>query len=191
MELEPAYANLLSTTDTLSLSSEAAALYNKGKRWSEEENSRLLEEIKAGITFTEIGKSHGRTATAIKSHLIEIAIKMIYEEKRDENEVIALTELTKEEIEEAKRKKDSRQRKPKAKSQESPKTASPRKSIASKTQQETDSGKSEVIPQIPTNNLQKDIAQMKNDIHVIHLKLDKVIEYFNMILSSGNSSTTQ
>ena len=170
MELEPAYAKAAKAAQATNTDTpDTSALFNKGKRWSEEENTRLLEEIKTGISYEDIGKSHGRTATAIRSHLLEIAIKMIFEDNRDEEEVLALTDLSKDELDEAKKKKDSRLRKPKTTKKE-PKAEPIPKTIPAK-------------PENPATNVQNDIAQIKNEMHMLNLKLDKVIEYFNMVLS--------
>lgn len=45
---------------------------NKGKSWSNEEDRKLLEEVKKGIKYEIIAKNHGRTIGSIKSRYIKI-----------------------------------------------------------------------------------------------------------------------
>ena len=49
----------------------------KGKRWTEDEETRLLLEIKGGDTITDIARAHDRTYGGITSRLREIACKML------------------------------------------------------------------------------------------------------------------
>ena len=42
---------------------------NKGLRWTEEEDARVIEEFKAGMKMSEIAQRHGRTNGAIRSRL--------------------------------------------------------------------------------------------------------------------------
>ena len=42
---------------------------NKGLRWTEEEDARVIEEFKAGMKMSEIAQRHGRTNGAVRSRL--------------------------------------------------------------------------------------------------------------------------
>jgi hypothetical protein len=67
-----------------------------GSKWSSDEDINLLEEIK-DKNYEEIALIHKRTTGAIRSHLREIAVKMINDGNTYE-EVSIITKLSKEEI---------------------------------------------------------------------------------------------
>jgi hypothetical protein len=73
---------------------------NKGKKWSNDEELLLFEELKNNITIEIIAKKHGRTYGAIDSRINLIAYKMFCE-KVPINEIIYKTKLKKDAIERA------------------------------------------------------------------------------------------
>ena len=72
----------------------------KGKRWTEDEETRLLLEIKGGDTITDIARTHDRTYGGITSRLREIACKMLGHGK-DMREVMEDTQLTEAQVNDA------------------------------------------------------------------------------------------
>ena len=46
-----------------------------GKKWTDEENTKLMEEAMNGVSFDEIAKTHQRTRGGIRSHLMTLALK--------------------------------------------------------------------------------------------------------------------
>jgi ATP-dependent DNA helicase PIF1 len=72
----------------------------KGKRWSDEEETRLLLEIKSDVPIADIARTHDRTYGGITSRLREIACKML-SNGRDMKYVIEDTRLTENQINEA------------------------------------------------------------------------------------------
>ena len=69
-----------------------------GTKWTEEEEKRLLEEIKSGIDYTEIASLHNRTRGGILSRLRYIAYKS-YLNNISIVDICNITNLTKEEVE--------------------------------------------------------------------------------------------
>ena len=80
---------------------------NCGKRWSSEELSILLSELKKKKDITQIAIDHKRTENAIIARCGEIAYKMYLEEK-PMKKIIKKTRLTKEEIKEILEKKSTK-----------------------------------------------------------------------------------
>jgi ATP-dependent DNA helicase PIF1 len=82
----------------------------KGQRWSVEEDSQLLDELKKEISIPTIAKIHNRTYGGIKSHILEIACKMMNNHIPME-EIIQSTKLDEIQINEAMEKKKYYQQK--------------------------------------------------------------------------------
>jgi ATP-dependent DNA helicase PIF1 len=82
----------------------------KGKRWTDEEDSQLLDELKKEISIPTIAKNHNRTYGGIKSHILEIACKMMNNHIPME-EIIQSTKLDEIQINEAMEKKKYYQQK--------------------------------------------------------------------------------
>jgi hypothetical protein len=68
-----------------------------GKKWSEEEEQQLLDEIHEGISKTEMSKRHERSIGSIRAKIIKLAIKM-YNSKLPLAEIASKTNLSEEVI---------------------------------------------------------------------------------------------
>lgn len=58
---------------------------NVGKRWSDSEETQLLQEIKEGESIESISKKHQRNIGGIKARLADIAFKMYLSGKSQED----------------------------------------------------------------------------------------------------------
>ena len=47
-----------------------------GKKWTEEEEQQLLDEIQDGVSKTEMSKRHERSIGSIRSKIVKMAIRM-------------------------------------------------------------------------------------------------------------------
>ena len=70
-----------------------------GEKWSDEEESKLRQAIKMGIPKNEISKTLGRTIGGINSQRRKIAAEYYFNDKKQIDEIMKITGLTKEEIE--------------------------------------------------------------------------------------------
>jgi hypothetical protein len=70
---------------------------NMGQKWSDEEETLLLEELSKNIDVETISKKHGRTVGGIHSRCREIAYKM-YLKNVSMEEIIKQTKLDEESI---------------------------------------------------------------------------------------------
>lgn len=57
---------------------------NVGKKWTTEEDEKLVKEIKENKTYEEIALEHKRTITGIKSRVISHIIYPIYKDLQEE-----------------------------------------------------------------------------------------------------------
>jgi len=81
----------------------------KGKRWNEEEDIRLLAEIKENISFVEVASNHSRTTGGISSRLRELACGMLKNGKSMEY-VISVTHLSETQVNDALNRKECAQK---------------------------------------------------------------------------------
>ena len=102
----------------------------KGKRWTEDEETRLLLEIKGGDTITDIARAHDRTYGGITSRLREIACKMLGHGK-DMREVMEDTQLTEAQVNDALDRKQQSASKSQNKKKQSAPTANELASVGS------------------------------------------------------------
>jgi hypothetical protein len=70
---------------------------NAGRKWTDEEEDRLLEELDKDIDIDTIAENHNRTTGGINSRCNVIAYKM-YLNNIDVEEIIKRTKLSKKEI---------------------------------------------------------------------------------------------
>lgn len=68
-----------------------------GKKWTEEEEQQLLDEIQDGISKTEMSKRHERSIGSIRSKIVKMAIRM-YNSKLPLAEIASKTKLSEEVI---------------------------------------------------------------------------------------------
>lgn len=64
------------------------SIERKGKRWTDNEDKELLEEVKNGETVDMISFKHKRTLGAVKSRIYRNIDLLIREEGRNENDVV-------------------------------------------------------------------------------------------------------
>ncbi len=72
-----------------------------GKKWDDDEVSKLLTSIQKKKTISEIATEHQRTTGAINSERRKLAVDYWFNDKRPIEEIIKFTGLTKEEIEDS------------------------------------------------------------------------------------------
>ena len=121
---------------------------NTGQKWTDEEESLLLEELSKGIDIEIIAQSHKRTTGGINSRRIEIGYKL-HEKNTSMEEIILKTKLNEEEITETINKRKNNLQKS--------------KSIA----------KTEVKSIF---SIEEEITQMKNDIKELKNTMKDLIE---------------
>tara|TARA_Y100001958_G_scaffold82661_1_gene55970 strand:- start:505 stop:939 length:435 start_codon:yes stop_codon:yes gene_type:complete len=86
---------------------------NVGQKWTDEEESLLLEELSNRIDIEMIARTHERTIGGINSRRREIAYKL-YEKDTSMKEIIMKTKLNEEEIKETINKKKNNPKKSKS-----------------------------------------------------------------------------
>jgi hypothetical protein len=79
-----------------------------GTKWSIEEEEQLIKYINENKSIDDIAKEHKRTSGGIRSHIKEIAIRMIRIDGKSIEEVCESLHLTLEEITEYQEKKDAK-----------------------------------------------------------------------------------
>ena len=121
---------------------------NTGQKWTDEEESLLLEELSKGIDIEIISQSHKRTIGGINSRRREIAYKL-HVKNTSMEEIILKTKLNEEEITETINKRKNNPKKS--------------KSIA----------KTEVKS---TFSIEDEITEMKNDIKELKNTMKYLIE---------------
>lgn len=65
---------------------------NHGKKWNEEELKQLLKELKKNKNIKDIAQIHGRTEGGIISRCKEVAYDM-YSKKKNIDEIVKITKL--------------------------------------------------------------------------------------------------
>jgi hypothetical protein len=70
---------------------------NVGQKWSDEEEQKLLEELKKNMDIELIAKIHNRTTGGINARCKEIAYKL-YSNNRSMEEIIVKTKLDEDQI---------------------------------------------------------------------------------------------
>tara|TARA_Y100000816_G_C26108334_1_gene590096 strand:- start:5278 stop:7134 length:1857 start_codon:yes stop_codon:yes gene_type:complete len=78
---------------------------SKGKKWTDEEETNLLNSLARGISIWNIANDHDRTCGGITSRIRKIACDLM-DAGRDITEVIEKTKLTRQQIEEAVKKNE-------------------------------------------------------------------------------------
>ena len=61
---------------------------NKGKKWNDEEEASLLDELERNMEMNQIAQYHKRTVGAISFRLEDIAYKMHSKEVRTKNKIV-------------------------------------------------------------------------------------------------------
>jgi hydroxymethylpyrimidine pyrophosphatase-like HAD family hydrolase len=135
----------------------------RGQKWSEEEESLLLEELNSGLSADVIAGFHNRTPLGIQSRCGEIAYKMHLKGMSIE-EIINQTKLDEENIKEWVKKKDYRNSKKIEKKEKAEKEKEESKDI-------------NIIENI-------DIIEMKNDIKDIKKSIEDIMD----LISDLNSA---
>ena len=94
-----------------------------GKPWKEEEVNRLLESIQKNTSIELIAATHERTVGGIQAELRKLAV-IYFNQKRPIKDIVRLTGLTEEQVEDAvlKRSKPKPTSEPKAKPTPAPDT---------------------------------------------------------------------
>ena len=95
-------------SDWLEYKGSGSTKLRKGKKWSEAENTDLVDAVKRGLSHAEMAKLHGRSEKAIKMHLEEIALGM-REEKVDMAEIKEQLKLGDEDIANAEKRAKARE----------------------------------------------------------------------------------
>jgi hypothetical protein len=79
-----------------------------GQPWKEDEVVKLLTSIQKKKTIEEIAKEHDRTVGGINSYIRKLAVDYHINDKRPMEEIQRFTGLTKEQIEEAIKKREAK-----------------------------------------------------------------------------------
>jgi hypothetical protein len=80
-----------------------------GKKWTIEEEKQLITYINENKSIDDIAKEHKRTSGGIRSHIREIAVRMIRNDGKTIEEVCEILHVTPEEITDAQnRRKDKK-----------------------------------------------------------------------------------
>jgi hypothetical protein len=69
---------------------------NVGKKWTIEEDEKLVQEIKDNKSYEEIALEHKRTITGIKSRVISNIIYPLYKDIDEEQQEINIQEISRE-----------------------------------------------------------------------------------------------
>lgn len=77
-----------------------------GQPWKEDEIVKLLTSIQKKKSIEEIAKEHGRTEGGINSYITKLAVDYHLNDKRSMEEIQRFTGLTKEQIEDAIKKRE-------------------------------------------------------------------------------------
>ena len=67
---------------------------NIGKRWSEEEVTTLLNEVKNNLSIDEIALNHKRTAGSVNSKLLNIGHSLLIDRKIEMSEVCKIINMS-------------------------------------------------------------------------------------------------
>jgi len=128
---------------------------NMGKKWNDEEEAALLDELEKDMDMNQIAQNHKRTVGAISFRLEDIAYKMNSKEVPME-EIIRKTRLTEERITETIQKRQQARQQQQAQEQpkRGPKERTPMLTPAQ--------------PQLKTKAEQSEIAELKSEI--VHMK---------------------
>jgi len=130
---------------------------NAGRKWTDEEEDRLLEELDKNIDIDTIAENHSRTTGGINSRCNVIAYKM-YLNNIDVEEIIKRTKLSKKEIQYA---ISLRENRPVKKEKEKEKVKPTQISIQPKNSEIAEL-KTEII------GLKKDVKEMLRLIHELY-----------------------
>lgn len=136
---------------------------NMGLKWSEQEETMLLQELKDDIDIETIAKNHDRTVGGINARRREIAYQM-HLKKTSFDEIIQKTKLDYQSIENAIQRKKEKYLKRKTKD-------------INKNDNKNDINN--VFISINKNDyieMQTDVQHMKNDIHQMKTTLKELVE---------------
>jgi hypothetical protein len=70
-----------------------------GIRWEDEENQELMKRINEGMNLEDIAKTHQRTITAVKSHVMSNALNIMKEKEISFDEVSKLVNISVDDLE--------------------------------------------------------------------------------------------
>ena len=138
---------------------------NMGQKWSEKEETLLLEELSNDIDIETIAEKHGRTVGGINSRRQQIAYKM-YLKNMSTEEIIKKTKLDYDSIKQTIEKKQSIERK---------------QTIGKRN---TNTQIDNVLISINKNDyieLQNDVKKIKNDIKDIKNTLGELVEMIKAV----------
>jgi len=126
---------------------------NLGKKWTDEEETELLEELSKNVEIKTIAENHNRTIGGIVSRCREIAYKM-YVKGIDMNEIINKTKLDTQDILQTITKRENRK-------------------IKIKLETELENSKN--------NNKSSEIAELKNEIANLRQDVKKILNLIHQI----------
>ena len=130
---------------------------NMGKKWNQEEENALFDELEKDMDMTEIAQNHKRTVGAISFRLEDIAYKM-HSKKVSMEEIVRKTRLTEERIAETIQKRQ--QARQQAQDQKQEPNRGPKK--------EGTVPQAESKPKTKSKPEEGEITELKNEI--IHMK---------------------
>jgi hypothetical protein len=151
---------------------------NMGKKWNDEEESILLDELEKNMDITEIAQNHKRTVGAISFRLEDIAYKMHSKEVPME-EIARKTRLTEERIAETIQKRQ--QARQQAQEQKQEPNRGPKKegtvsqSEPTKTKTKSKPEESEIA------ELKSEIVHMKREITELKGSIKELIEMMKAV----------
>ena len=145
---------------------------NMGKKWNEEEEVTLLDELERNLDMNQIAQNHKRTVGGISFRLEDIAYKM-YSKEVPMEEIQLKTRLSEERIAETIQKRQQAR-------QQAPKQQAPKQQ-----QQEQKQGSKEKTSQSQPDNeiaeLKNVIVQMKSEISELKNSVKELIEMMKAV----------
>jgi HAMP domain-containing protein len=145
---------------------------NMGKKWNDEEEATLLDELEKNMDITEIAQNHKRTVGAISFRLEDIAYKMHSKEVSME-EITRKTRLTEERITETiQKRQQARQQAQAQEPKEKTSTPVPQpKKISKPEESEIAELKSEIL------HMKSEITELKGSIKELIEMMKAVYEF--------------
>jgi predicted nucleic acid-binding Zn-ribbon protein len=140
---------------------------NMGKKWNDEEEAALLDELEKDMDITEIAQNHKRTVGAISFRLEDIAYKMHSKEVPME-EITRKTRLTEEQIAETIQKREQAQ-------QQQPNRGAKKERMALQPQPKSKPEESEIA------ELKNEIVHMKREITELKGSIKELIEMMKAV----------
>jgi hypothetical protein len=150
---------------------------NMGKKWNQEEENTLFDELEKNLDMTEIAQNHKRTVGAISFRLEDIAYKMHSKEVPME-EIVRKTRLTEERITETIQKRQQARQQAQDQKQEpnrGPKKEGTVPQADPKTKTKTKPEESEIA------ELKSEIVHMKKEITELKGSIKELIEMMKAV----------